>query len=87
MRWTLALFYGLAHSFAVPPALTAPGRPNQQVLAASTPDQHHDTRPFYVREQGDDVCKAGGKHYTGKVDVSPDKSLFFCEWRNYAKTR
>lgn len=33
---------------------------------------------FTVREQTADVCDAGSRQWTGWIDVSPEKSLFFC---------
>lgn len=32
-----------------------------------------------VREQDDSLCKAGSRHFAGSVNVTDDKSLFFCE--------
>ncbi|KXJ91530.1 Alpha/Beta hydrolase protein [Microdochium bolleyi] len=32
---------------------------------------------FTVREQKEDICKAGSRQWTGWIDVSPEKSLFY----------
>ncbi|KAL3418580.1 carboxypeptidase Y [Phlyctema vagabunda] len=42
---------------------------------------------FWVKEQGEDICSAGTKQWTGSIDVSEEKSLFFWffESRNDAK--
>jgi len=34
---------------------------------------------FTVREQNDSICNAGVKQWTGLVDVSNEKKLFFCK--------
>ncbi|KAH6952182.1 carboxypeptidase Y [Fusarium avenaceum] len=33
--------------------------------------------PFTVREQGPELCDAGSRHWTGTVNVTDDKSIFF----------
>lgn len=33
---------------------------------------------FEAREQSPDLCDAGSKQWTGKVNVTADKSMFFC---------
>lgn len=33
---------------------------------------------FSVREQGEDICEAGTKQWTGTIDVGDGKSIFFC---------
>lgn len=33
---------------------------------------------YILREQNDSVCNAGVKQWTGLVDVSEEKKLFFC---------
>lgn len=37
------------------------------------------TKPaFTVREQSSDLCDAGARQFTGTVNVTEDKSMFFC---------
>lgn len=31
-----------------------------------------------VREVGDDVCKAGSRHFAGRINITDEKSMFFC---------
>ena len=33
---------------------------------------------FTVREQDESLCRAGSRQWTGWVDVSEEKSLFYC---------
>lgn len=40
----------------------------------SVPDHY----PFVVREQNESICDAGSKQWTGQVEVSEEKKLFFC---------
>lgn len=37
---------------------------------------------YTLREQNDSICNAGVKQWTGLVDVSEEKKLFFCECFN-----
>lgn len=34
---------------------------------------------FSVHEQGEAICRAGSRQWTGWIDVSEEKSLFFCK--------
>jgi hypothetical protein len=37
------------------------------------------TKPvFTVHEQSSDLCDAGSRQWTGTVNVTADKSMFFC---------
>lgn len=37
------------------------------------------TKPaFTVREQSSNLCDAGARQFTGTVNVTEDKSMFFC---------
>ncbi|KAL1903422.1 hypothetical protein Sste5346_000048 [Sporothrix stenoceras] len=53
------------------PPLKETARSRTSATVASSP------RPFSIREQGDDVCRAGTRQYSGQVNVTDDKSLFF----------
>ena len=35
---------------------------------------------FEVREQSPDLCDAGSRQWTGTVNVTADKSMFFCAY-------
>lgn len=35
--------------------------------------------PYTLREQNDQVCDAGSRQWTGWINVSEEKRLFFCE--------
>jgi hypothetical protein len=35
---------------------------------------------FTKVEQSADLCDAGSKFWTGSVQISPEKSMFYCEW-------
>lgn len=40
------------------------------------------TKPvFTVREQSSDLCDAGSRQWTGTVNVTADKSMFFCMYK------
>jgi hypothetical protein len=43
-------------------------------IVESAPDHH----AFTVREQSGSICNAGVKQWTGQVEVSDEKQLFFC---------
>ena len=34
---------------------------------------------WWVKEQSDSVCKAGSRHFAGKINVTEAKSIFFCK--------
>ncbi|KAH7027383.1 Alpha/Beta hydrolase protein [Microdochium trichocladiopsis] len=56
----------------VPPFLPRQQKPlSKPSTAYATPGR------FTVSEQTEDICNAGGRQWTGWVDVSPEKSLFF----------
>lgn len=35
---------------------------------------------WFAREQYDAVCEAGSRHFAGRVNVTDDKSIFFCQF-------
>ena len=44
------------------------------------------TKPlFTLREQSSDLCDAGSRQWTGTVNVTADKSMFFCTYKNIVK--
>lgn len=34
---------------------------------------------WYVVEQNDQLCEAGSRHYAGRINVTDDKSIFYCK--------
>lgn len=39
----------------------------------------HQNVKFDVREQSPDLCDAGSRYWTGTVNITSEKSMFFCE--------
>lgn len=66
-------------SYVLPALLVAAnigaGAPGQKPLTVSD-EQSSDY--FSVRQQSVELCDAGSKFWTGSVQVSPEKSMFFC---------
>lgn len=34
---------------------------------------------WYVKEQDERLCDAASRHFAGQINVTDDKSIFFCE--------
>ncbi|KAI2612651.1 alpha/beta-hydrolase [Hypoxylon fragiforme] len=49
----------------------------QKPLRHSNPKLGATGRKFRVKEQTDDICRAGSRQWTGWIDISEEKSLFF----------
>lgn len=61
----------------VGPALALPS--TQKVLGRpDDPTIEEGSAPFTLREQSVQLCDAGSRHWTGTVNVTADKSIFFC---------
>lgn len=71
---------GFARDLQVQDDVVPPFQPRQQQQKPlSQPSTAYATPGrFTVREQTADVCDAGSRQWTGWIDVSPEKSLFFC---------
>lgn len=41
-------------------------------------DETANTPLFTLREQSSDLCDAGSRQWTGTVNVTTEKSMFFC---------
>lgn len=39
----------------------------------------HQNVKFDVKEQSPDLCDAGSRYWTGTVNITSEKSMFFCE--------
>lgn len=81
----MILLRNLALAVTLSGALASTVPLHQAQLTAQAPlnDQQH--KRFTIREQSDNVCKAGSRQWTGHVDVGDEKKLFywFFESRNH----
>ena len=61
------------------------GAQGQQIVRQSQdrlpsgPVQNMEGREFTIIPQGEDICRAGSKQWTGTVNVSNDNALFYCK--------
>jgi hypothetical protein len=51
---------------------------SQRVLTEVQEGREHDSHGFHVREQSPHLCDAGSRFWTGSVNVTDRKSMFFC---------
>lgn len=52
------------------------GQQQKPLIGADEPPRVN----FEVRDQSPDVCDAGSRQWTGTVNVTADKSMFFCTY-------
>jgi hypothetical protein len=61
-------------------ALPSCAASGQRVLTEVQEGQRHNSHEFHVRQQSPHLCDAGSRFWTGTVNVTDNKSMFFCTW-------
>lgn len=64
------------------------GPDDQQILGGAGPPvlAEEQPAPFTLRKQSKELCDAGSEYWTGVVNVTDDKSIFFCKQKPFNAT-